>query len=109
PAANRTPRLLEPDVSEAGKLDGPLQCGKRRVPFIEVQNVDLEAQCGEHPPSAHPEDNLLEQPAFRLVDVQFTRGTSIARAVKRMIGIEQIETAPPDVRAPDPDQHGSPR
>src|SRR5947207_15719569 len=61
------------------------------MPFIEMTDFRLDADCGEQPPSADPKDQLLHETQFRRASVKLAGNPSVRRVVRRIVAVPQVK------------------
>ena len=79
---------------------GTLQHGERRMPFIEMADFRLNAERGEQPPPADPENELLHEAQVRPAAVKLAGNASIRRKVRRVIAVQQVKLHSADLHLP---------
>ncbi len=108
-----SPRGREPDgkrlPGRSHEFPGPLQERQAGVAFIEVTDLGLEAEGGQQPPAADAERDLLAEAHLLIAAVQFAGDVLIRRRVRRIAGIEQVESGPPDLDLPGAQPEGGSR
>jgi hypothetical protein len=57
------------------------------MPFIQVTDFRSEAECGEQPPAANPEEQFLLETQLRPTAIQLARNPSMNGDVRRVIAI----------------------
>ncbi len=82
------------------KAASAFQNGKRRMPFVEVTDFRLEAECPEKSPTADPEEQFLLEAQFRPAAVQLARDPAIRRDIGRVVAVQQVKLHPADLDLP---------
>jgi hypothetical protein len=83
----------------------PLDDDERRMPFVEVTDVDFEPERFQQTPFADAEHDRLHQPRLRPAAIERARQPAIRRCVQRVIAVEEIQHCPPDRDLPDSQQN----
>src|SRR5436190_3086570 len=73
--------------------------------FVQVEAARREPEPPEGADAAAPEDDLLPDPMLAVAAVEAVGDRASRRAVLLQVGVEEVETRPADVGAPDPDGH----
>ena len=60
------------------------------MPLVEMADVRLNAQREEHAPAADTQHHFLNQTEFGPSVVEFTRNTSVERAVELVVAVQQV-------------------
>ena len=76
------------------------QHGERRMPFVQVADFRLDAERGEQPPPADPQDHLLHQAQVRPAAVKLAGDAAIRRKVRCIVAVQQVELQPADLGLP---------
>ena len=79
---------------------GAFQYGEGRMPFIQMADFRLDAEGGEQPPSADPEEQFLLEAQFRPAAIQLAGDASMSGEVRRIIAVQQVEFDPADLDLP---------
>ena len=79
---------------------GALQHGKSRMTFIQVTDFRFDAQCGEQPPAANPEEQFLLEAQFRPAPIKLARDPAMRRKVRRVIAVQQVKFDSTDLDLP---------
>ena len=82
------------------ETSGALQHSKGRMPFIQVTDFRLNAECGEQPPSANPEKQFLLEAQLRPAPIQLAGDPSMSRKVRRVIAVQQVKLDSADLDLP---------
>ena len=75
----------------------PLQHSEGRMPFIQVTDFRLDAQCAEQPPAANPEKQFLLDAQLRAAPIQLAGDPSMSGEVRRG-GSDQGNEMPESMR-----------
>src|SRR5882762_1700780 len=75
---------------------------KRRVAFVHVKHIRLDAERGERFDSANPEHDLLTHSHLEVATVKLGSNQSVLGAVFGNIGIEQVDAYSSDAQFPKP-------
>ena len=78
----------------------PFEGQERRVPFIHVKHVRLNAERAQRFYAANTEDDFLAHPHFQIAAIKLGGNQPVLRAVFRSIGIEQIQTHAANAQLP---------
>ena len=70
------------------------------MPFIQMTDFRLDAQCVEQPPAADPEQQFLQEAQLRAAAIQFARNPSMSREVRRVIAVQQVKLHSTDLDLP---------
>ncbi len=68
---------------------------KRRMALVQVADLRLDAECGQQPPPADSQDDLLHQAQLRPAAVQLTGDPSVRGDVCGIVAVQQVELARP--------------
>ena len=79
---------------------GALQHGKGRMPFVQVTDFRLDAECGEQPPAANPEKQFLLEAQLRPAAIQLAGNPSMRGKVRRVIAVQQVKFDSADLDLP---------
>ena len=79
---------------------GAFQHGEGRMPFIQVADFRLDAERGEQPPSANPEEQFLLEAQLRPAAIQLAGNPSMRGEVRRVIAVQQVQLHSADLDLP---------
>src|SRR5271157_2379835 len=82
------------------EVAGAFQDGERRVPFIQVADLRLDAERAEQPPSADPEEQFLLEAQIRPAPIKLAGNPPLNREVRRIIAVQQVKLYPTDLDLP---------
>ena len=99
--ACRPQRFPEIEIGFERQLAGAFDDRESGMAFVHMADLDFGMERFHHPPAADAEHNFLHQTKFGTAAVEFRGDAAIQRAVKRIIGVEQIQSHPADIGLPD--------
>ena len=76
------------------------QDGERRVPFIQMADLRVDAERAEQPPSADPEEQFLLEAQLRPAAIQLAGDPPMSGGVRRVIAVQQVQLHPADLDLP---------
>ncbi len=91
------------------EMTGSLDHQQRGVAFIQMADLDVQSERVDQPPSAHAENDFLQQANLRVAAVQRGRQSAVRRCVERIVAVEQIQGRPADYDLPGAQQDGAAR
>ncbi len=77
-----------------------LQHRERRMAFIQMTHIRLNAQGIEHAPSAYAQHQLLHQTQIRLAYIELAGYAAIGRVICRIVTVQQIQLDPAHLHLP---------
>lgn len=85
---------------------GAFQYGEGCMPFVQVTDFRLEAQCIKQSPSTDPEQQFLFETQLRPAPIKFAGGPAIRGKVRRVIAVQQVKlhSAYLDLQRAQPDR-----
>ena len=79
---------------------GAFQCGKGRMPLVQMTDLRLDAEHPEQPPSTDAKQQLLRQAQLRTAAIQLAGDASMCGVIRCIIAIEQVKLHPTDLDLP---------
>ena len=70
------------------------------MPFIQVTDFRLDAECGEQPPAANPKQHFLQEAQLRSAAIQLAGNPAVSGEVRRVIAVQQVKLHPTNLNLP---------